>query len=96
MNFGFPHDLTAYKLFTDWGSLIVGDIALVARETREAANLQIAAIERQRNANLRDAVRIEVTAIVKYIAGAIELCCNIANGTVKIPRAASTRRSFWE
>ena len=113
MNFGFPQDLTPYKLFTDWGSLVAGGIALVAaviayiagvcqaRATREAANLQIAAIERQKNeeiANVRDAVRIEVTALVKYIMGAIGLCGEIVKGTVKIlaPRRALHRKEFLE
>lgn len=112
MNYGFPENLTLYKLLTDWGSLAAGGLALVAaaiayfaginqaRATREAANLQIAAINRQRVeeiANVRAAVRIEVTAFVKYMIGAVELCEQIAKGAVKIPRqdARYIAKNFW-
>jgi hypothetical protein len=112
MTLGFPQDVTLYKLLTDWGSLVAGVIALVAagiayfagvcqaRATREAANLQISAIERQRNeeiANVRDAVRIEIAALVKYIIGAVGLCEQIAKGRTKIScqDAPYIAKSFW-
>jgi hypothetical protein len=111
MNFGFPQDLTLYKLFTDWGSLVAGGIALVAaaiayvagvvqaRATREAAKLQIAAIDQQRNdeiTQVRDAVRTEVTAFAKYVIGAVEIC-KLIKGGLKIPRenARDIAKSFW-
>jgi hypothetical protein len=55
LNFGWPTDLTWYKLLTDWGSLIGGVFALIAgaalyfigrvqiRATKEAADKEIAA-----------------------------------------------------
>jgi hypothetical protein len=111
MNFGFPQDLTLYKLFTDWGSLFAGLIAFVAgaiaylagvyqaRATREAANLQIAAMNQQKNeeiAQVSDAVRTEVTAFAKYVIGAVEICQQIRNG-LKIPiqSARYVAKSFW-
>lgn len=111
-NFGLPADLTWYRLLTDWGSLISGGLALVAggaayfagvyqaRATRAAAQLQIDAIKEQRNdeiVNVREAVRIEITAFVKYIVGAVGLCEQIAKGTVKIPRqdARYIAKNFW-
>jgi hypothetical protein len=74
------------------GSLITGILALVAaaiayraalrqvKATGEAAMQQIAAIERQRSeevANIRDAVRVEVTAFTKDIIAALEVCQHI-------------------
>jgi hypothetical protein len=92
MTLGIPQDITCYKLLTDLGSVIAGFLALVAavtaylagvlqaKATREAAKQQVAAIERQRNeevANIRDAVRVEVTAFTKDIIGALEVCEHI-------------------
>jgi hypothetical protein len=49
MSMGWPVDLTWYRLFTDWGSIIGGVFALAAAGaviwiTRQAANQQIAAL----------------------------------------------------
>ncbi|MFA6204770.1 MAG: hypothetical protein WC689_01005 [Methylocystis sp.] len=112
MDIGFPPNLTLYKFFTDWGSLVAGVIAFIAalvayragvhqaNATREAAWLQITAIDRQRNdeiTNVRDAVRVEITAFVKYVMGAIDLCAQISKGAVKIPRqdARYIAKNFW-
>jgi len=61
---------------------------------------QIASLEQQRDeeiVNIRDAVRIEVTVFVKYVIGAVELCEQIAKGTVIIPRqdARYIVKNFW-
>ncbi len=111
MDIGFPQDLTIYKLFADWGSLFAAVIALVAgviaylagvyqaRATREAAHMQIAAMNQQRSeeiAQVSDAVRTEVTAFVKYVIGAVGICQQINNG-LKIPvqDARYIAKSFW-
>ncbi len=49
-------------------------------------------LSRQRNeetAKVADAVRTEVTTLVKYIIGAVHTCQNIKTGVVKIPRQAA-------
>lgn len=112
MNFWPSSTLTWYEIFRDWGSLVAGVIAFVAaliaycagvhqaRATREAAQQQIAAIDRQRSeeiANVRDAVRVEITAFVKYIIGTIDLCAQISKEAVNIPRqdARYITKNFW-
>ena len=85
MNVGWPSDLTAYKLLTDWGSLIGGILALFAgaaayiagymqaSATREAARLQVEAMrqsaEREVEA-LRRSIATEMRIIIALSLGA--------------------------
>jgi hypothetical protein len=85
LQFGFPPDLTWYKLLTDWGSLIGGGMALVAgliaylagrsqaTATRQAADTQVEA-ERHRyeqdKGTLRKSVALELRQMVARAYGA--------------------------
>jgi len=102
MSLGFPCDLTIYKLFTDWGSLIAGLLALLAGvlayrsgvrqadSTRDATEKQLAAQKEQRAVeaeNIHAAVRAEVIAFSKYIVGTLSVCEGVARLETVIPRS---------
>lgn len=95
MTFGFPCDLTPYKLLTDWGSFLAGILALAAGilaywAGREAVNRQLAAqaAERAREVlNIRVAVRTEIIAFCKFVIGVLDICGGLARQEWQMPRS---------
>jgi hypothetical protein len=102
MPLGFPCDLSVYKLFTDWGSLIAGIFAILAGILAYRAGLSQAsatklAMDRQLSSqseaqsaeklNVCVALRAEVIAFAKFVIGALGNCEGIAKGTTKVPRS---------
>jgi hypothetical protein len=87
MEFGFPCDLTLYKLLTDWGSFIAGVLALVAGFLAYLAGTLPAKNKRRDEvADVREAVAIEIITYAKYVIGALLTCEQVAKGEVQIPR----------
>ena len=80
MHFGFPTDLTWYKLLTDWGSLIGGVFALIAgstayiagrvqaRATRQASEMQVE-VEQRRNDREADTLRRSLAIELRQLIG---------------------------
>lgn len=77
------------------GSLIGGIIG--AGGAVLAVYLALSSQRNEEAARSSDAVRTEVTTYAKYVIGGIEVCQQIANGTVRIPRqdARYVAKSFW-
>jgi hypothetical protein len=96
MQFGFPADLTVYRLLTDWGSFIGGFFALIAgvaayvagllqaRATKAASKAQIKADQLKDEHELdtfRKSLAIEVRQLVGRALLAHDLLKKLSEGT---------------
>jgi hypothetical protein len=69
------------------GSLIGGIVG--AGGAVWAVFLMLSRQRREETEKVADAVRTEVTTLVKYIVGSVKVCQGIANGTRRVPRQAA-------